>query len=544
MKNLINILFSTLLLLVFAVGCDSEDELLDDRKAEIPEPGGVELTGDNGGADFSNYVAIGNSVTAGYMDFALYTDAQNNSFPNILASQLQISGIGGGTFNQPDINSANGFNPFFSDLGAGQIAGRTFLDLSIPGPSPTVGELPGPYTGDKSALNNFGVQGIILAQALTPFTGGPDDPANPAYNPYYARFASAPGTSTILGDAIATGPTFFTFWLGGNDVLGYATSGGNGSIPLTDTGDFQDQYTQALSNLAATGAKGVVITVPPVLTLPFFNAVGYNPVPLAEAQATALNGAFGGFNAALDGIVTALGHDADDAARRKISYSAGEGNKLLIVDEDLENLGPKFDILVGAGAISPAERAALEPFVQARPAEPTDIVPLTTGAVIGQDLNPAAPGTALLGISVPMGDEYILTPAEQVEIVTARATYNGIIAGVVQGVNASIGANNIAIYDIQPLIADIAGLSTAAATQLALSPAGIAAADGVAGYEIQGFNLAPDFSPNGIYSTDGIHPNPKGSALIANEVVQVINDSFGADIPDVDIAPYRTVLIQ
>ena len=54
------------------------------------------------------------------------------------------------------------------------------------------------------------------------------DIADPSFatNPYYARFATAPGTSTVLGDALAVNPTFFTFWLGNNDILGYAAGGG------------------------------------------------------------------------------------------------------------------------------------------------------------------------------------------------------------------------------------------------------------------------------------------------------------------------------
>ena len=47
--------------------------------------------------------------------------------------------------------------------------------------------------------------------------------------------ASSP-TATVLGDALAQSPTFFTLSeIGGNDVLGYATSGGSG---VDQTGNF------------------------------------------------------------------------------------------------------------------------------------------------------------------------------------------------------------------------------------------------------------------------------------------------------------------
>src|SRR5690349_17723556 len=60
-----------------------------------------------GSADFTKFVAIGNSLTAGFQAGALFTEGQQNSFPSILAKQFQTVG-GSATFNQPDINSVNG----------------------------------------------------------------------------------------------------------------------------------------------------------------------------------------------------------------------------------------------------------------------------------------------------------------------------------------------------------------------------------------------------------------------------------------------------
>ena len=39
--------------------------------------------------DLSRYVAIGDSITAGYADGALYFDGQKNAYPNILAAQFK-----------------------------------------------------------------------------------------------------------------------------------------------------------------------------------------------------------------------------------------------------------------------------------------------------------------------------------------------------------------------------------------------------------------------------------------------------------------------
>ncbi len=49
----------------------------------------------------------------------------------------------------------------------------------------------------------------------------------------FCAICSATAT-TVLADAVAQNPTFFSLWIGGNDVLGYATSGGDG---LNQTGN-------------------------------------------------------------------------------------------------------------------------------------------------------------------------------------------------------------------------------------------------------------------------------------------------------------------
>lgn len=56
-------------------------------------------TASAGNADFTKFVSIGDSLTAGYADGALYLLGQQNSFPGMLAQQF--AEVGGGTFEQP-----------------------------------------------------------------------------------------------------------------------------------------------------------------------------------------------------------------------------------------------------------------------------------------------------------------------------------------------------------------------------------------------------------------------------------------------------------
>lgn len=534
MKSTYNPLVIFVVLAFTFASCDTEDDLVRQRNNDNPIITDPDPTGTPGSADFSKYISIGNSITAGYMDGALYDDGQINAYPNLLADQFMISGVGGGEFNQPNINSTQGFNTILTnpDPETGIILGRFELDLTIPGPVPSVATqadavaFSTTYSGPP--INNFGAPGILLAQLLTPATGGPNSGGNPAFNPYYFRFASDPSIdgvagSTIIGDAIAAEPTFFTLWIGNNDLLGYALTGAVNETIFTSTGNFETQYNAALDQLLSnTDAKGVIINIPPVLALPVFRAVPYNPVLLDENTAATLNAAFAGFNDALGGLVGVGQITSQDADERRVTYALGS-NPLLIFDKGLDDLTDEFDFLLNASAITAEQRAALQPFVQARPATASDLVILTAATEIGNDLNPSVPGTALNGISVPFDDEFVLTPEEQSAINQRSVDFNTIIATA-----AAQNSDRVALYDTNApdgLFLDIFGIS-----------------DGVIGAVIDGFNYQPDFSPNGVFSTDAVHPNPKGHAIIANEIIGVINGSFDAGIPKIDIVPFRTVL--
>ena len=50
------------------------------------------------------------------------------------------------------------------------------------------------------------------------------------------------------------------------------------------------------------------------------------------------------------------------------------------------------------------------------------------------------------------------------------------------------------------------------------------------------------FATGNLFSLDGVHPTPRGYALVANEWIRVINAAYGATIPTVAINNYRGVL--
>jgi len=148
-----------------------------------------EFSTSQGNADFSTYVALGNSLTAGYADGSLYRSSQMTSYPSILAEQFKKAG--GGNFVQPLMEGEYGIIPGKLKLGYKEdCLGNTSLS-----PVADVGTLD-PLAPLGYAVNNLGVPGAksfhLLAAGYGDFAG-----IGVYANPYYVRFASSP-TSTDM----------------------------------------------------------------------------------------------------------------------------------------------------------------------------------------------------------------------------------------------------------------------------------------------------------------------------------------------------------
>ncbi len=508
MKN-INKIVAFALLMGLAISC--KQDVIKLTEPNTPTP----VAPTKGNADFTKYVALGNSLTSGYQAGALFTQGQQNSFPKMLAGQFAL--VGGGEFNQPDINSTNGFftggtNPI-SVGGQPLYLGRLLLQGTPPAPSPTLSDAasaPSPYnpafsySGDTTKLNNFGVPGIIVASILYPQTGDWSQyGVSPLFNPFYARFASKPGTSTILGDAIRKKPTFFTFDLGNNDVLGYAISGGDGSTPITSQGNFATAYNTSISYLMnLTAAKGVVSTIPNVTTIPYFFTVQWNAIPLDAATASEVTSALANnYNAFLAGMQQAGVISASEVAQRTLTYQAGQ-NPVLIVDETLTNLFPYMQ----------GSYAGLQPYAQARQTTSTDLVLLSAGAVLGTLANPNDP-TTVYGVTVPLGDKYILIPSETTAILTATAGFNATITSAAAG-----SGGRIAVADVNAAFATFVQSRFLVSNGVMITP-----------------SIVPPFAG---FSEDAVHPNTRGYAYLANIFIDAINSQFSSTIPLVDLSLY------
>ena len=486
-----------------------------------------------GDADFTSYVAVGNSLTAGYMDGTVSRGSQMNSYPNLLAQQFAL--VGGGAFTQPsyadDVNNLGGLL-----LGGMQI-GTTRLIIDATEGRPE--NLAGTPTIEVSnlqatAYNNMGVPGAKSFHLLASGYGNVAGVAIGQANPYFVRHATSP-TATVLGDAMSKNPTFFTNWIGANDVLAYATSGGaqaDGVTPaadhnstgnmnpatyggndITNSGVFASVYSTIVTTLISGGAKGVVATVPSVTSIPYFTTVPYNALP-AEATSS---------NATAIGLYQFLAV-ATGGRIAPLNTAAGTKNPVLIKDADLANIGSTIEFYAAnsGNPLLVANAAALGAiYGQARHATANDLVVLPASSIIGQPNASATAPFNINGVTWPLANKWVLTANEKTKVANATAAYNASIVSIAN-------ANDIAVADMNAIMNQLV--------------TGLRIEDGTI-YTANYFSSATASSV--LFSLDGVHPNAKGYAVITNEIIKVINSHYNANLPFVYASsfPGATVLL-
>lgn len=271
MKNKISYLVIACFLLTFFSSCKPK------ITTKNPSAGEINAT---------RFISIGGASTAGFMDDALFSAGQENSVGNIFAAQLQLVGNLG--FLQPLIQSADiGCN---ADGKSSLILGYKTDCLGVTSLSPvrtsSMGDLAifqqNIFT---TGFHNFGIPGLKAVELTQNGLGN--------FNPYFARMSSNPSTSQVLSDALSGNPTFFSFFVGMDEVLAYAKKGaaiGN-LTPVfgTDGNGFSGSIQNALNKLTENGAKGVVANIPDVTTLPFFTTIPYNGLNLTPEKVASLN---------------------------------------------------------------------------------------------------------------------------------------------------------------------------------------------------------------------------------------------------------------
>ena len=497
----------------------------------------------SGEADFSTYVALGNSLTAGFADNALYISGQENSFPNILAQRFSFAG--GGEFNQPLMADnvgglLSGGSPILDPAtGERQFGPRLVLAFDANG-SPG----PAPYTGAASttdvntmlsgSYNNMGVPGAKSYHLVAPGYGNPAGLAvsPPASNPYFVRFASSANT-TVLADALAQNPTFFSLWIGNNDILSYATSGGvgvdhnetgniepstYGSEDITNNNVFAQLYSDMVTGLTANGAAGVLINIPDVTSIPFFTTVPNKALVLDAQQAANLTGFFQAFAGIATSVLASppnnipLPQAQAIASQYAITFNEGP-NRFLIEEESPTNPFGFRQMTEEELLLLTIDQTALAQGYGSVVLTP-EVLQILGLLQMGGTPTPEQGALVIEAVNA-IDDKDVLDSTELNAINNARKSYNNTIKNLAQ-------ANGLAFFDASASLKEIAE----------------------GGISFNGGVVTDTFASGGGFSLDGVHPTPRGHAIIANRIMDAIETTYDADLLKVDPGTYGTITLS
>ncbi|HEX2717794.1 MAG TPA: SGNH/GDSL hydrolase family protein [Gemmatimonadaceae bacterium] len=282
---------------------------------------------------FTSYVALGNSITAGYQSGGINDSTQKESYARLVANQMRTR------YAYPALAGA-GCPPPTKGIARVRATDSTGTFCALRNP-----------LSANAALNNVGVPGAATLDLTS---------TNTARSNFLTSLFL--GGKTQVAKALDARPTFVSVWMGNNDVLDPGVKG----VAIPDTGAafapvraalstpgitnftaFRNAYATAANGLRARVTQGVLIGVVNVTWAPILFPVEtllVNPVRRAEFQGAVTQAAGGAarpvtIDPACTGsralvsfaIVSVLAAQATDA-QRVISCSTANGGAPFVLD--------------------------------------------------------------------------------------------------------------------------------------------------------------------------------------------------------------------
>jgi hypothetical protein len=223
-----------------------------------------------GAQQFTQYVALGDSLTAGWQSGCLVQRNQLTNYPSQLASILYS-----GDFELPLVQEVP-----LSNSGAPQCLGAVFVppaSLSVEPMSEMDGPLnallPRPY-------NDLAIPGADVADLTTLTHGDPNGSSLEQLSALILRNVTGSpfdGTSAVDQAGVLLAPAassaIATLWIGNNNTLGASTSGiVVDGVTLVSQADFQASYSAIIAGIPP-GVQLVVANIPDVTAIPFSSTI-------------------------------------------------------------------------------------------------------------------------------------------------------------------------------------------------------------------------------------------------------------------------------
>lgn len=428
----------------------------------------VGTTPPSGAAPFmARYVAVGNSITAGFQSGGINDSTQRRSYARMLAIAAGLDSSG---FRYPSLRAPGCPAPIANFITGVRTSGDTASACALRDPASVTASLNDVAVPGANSFDAVGL-GLTAGAAGSLTTGG-----------YSVLTALILGGQSQLQRAVQLDPTFATVWIGNNDVLaGALGAGGTAAAPVTPgdsarattVANFRSNYATLVNGLVSGSRNlkgGVLIGVVDPTNAPILVPFAvFNPNVAGSSQAAygAVLGVFG---------VTGFSPTPTRPATFRLNFAANCTTSAAAIP---------FPALVALNRVIPA----------AAPGFTIDCSGTTP-------LNPLAAPSA----TNPPQSAFFVTDAE-------RAFYSGRVAAYNAYIQAKADSVGFAYLDPNVLFAQLRSGGAIPLFPNLANP------------------TAPFATAAGRYvSNDGVHPSTSAHYVFANALIALINQKYGASL--------------
>lgn len=459
------------------VGCEYDIPTQpDDETSPIPE-GRQEM--------FRNFLVVGGSLTSGIMDGAFYKQGQRGAYANLLGAHLD-SVLQQNAYGIPATENEQGVNLAPSQSGSSKgrfsLSFRSF-DSDYPARLSSEGQSLDEFQGSLENVHNFSIPNLRSYHL--------QNPDSLQQNPFYQRLGIQGSGQDLLDLVISRTPSLVLLSLGTDDAYSYILNGASGRLDppndeirwndATPLSLFEQSVQDAVDRLLANTESDIILpTIIDPTDFFFFTTLRWH-YTIPEIGNHVLVAA-DHYSQTFNPLVVEYNQDATFENRRPVITFDTENTRKARAKVFVDDLLPDAEV---DGTVIPKWRQMT----------PDD--EMLYSAEIMQ-FNSFNNGDKKFATTEPAADKYVLSGQELEMVQTLLDSYNDVLRSIANS------SDRVLLLDLHNYMQDVEqGTET-----------------------FQGVTFRTDFDQNSIISADGYFPNHKGHALLANQLLQLLNNAY------------------
>lgn len=444
----------------------------------------------------TNFVVLGGSVSSGVMDGAFYKRAQKTSYPNLVGTLLD-SLIEGNVYGFLSTNNVKGYNLNESQQGHPESKYRLSyreINSAFPARKYSEGTPIEPFDGSIDTVNNFSIPRVRSYQVL--------NSDSLSDNQFYGRFASQLSENSLVKTIINKNPSLILFSMGAGDVYPFILNGASGRVnpPENSIHEYDatplDLFEQSVNNtvdqlLSETQADIILPTIINPMGTFYFNTLKWH---FSDSEISGQLGTAISYYHSFNEDVQEFNNSSNGLRRPVIAFDTQPGKqyRAKVFVDDLLPYAEAND-----GTVIPKIRQMTYKEFMLYNAEKIQF----------NSLN----GDKKFAITEPAEDKYVIT-VEEMEIINEMfSDYNNVLKSLADNYD------RVKLLDLHGFFEDL--------------KEGLVTYDGVA------FNIG--YKQNTIISSDGYSLNSKGQALMANKLLNLLNNIYDTKFKPFDVNKFQ-----